>query len=130
MPAEKEIKSPVSERGDRLKKLVELKGVGLNPYPAQAQRDYLISQVLSDFSALEKAEKTFYVAGRLRSIRSHGNLTFAKSERQEFTRHSISKIKVVWNRIHAVVILSGSDHIIFKFQLSQIGLQRSECFFQ
>lgn len=80
MSAEKEIKAPASERDDRLKKLAELIKAGVNPYPAKAERDYLIGAVLKDFSALEKSGRVFYVAGRLRSIRSHGNLTFANLE--------------------------------------------------
>lgn len=83
MPVQKEknpAAMPVSERSDRLKKLEELLKSGYNPYPAKAKRDYLIAEVLDDFAALEKAGQEFYVAGRLRSLRSHGNLTFAGLE--------------------------------------------------
>lgn len=80
MSAEQETKAPASERADRLKKLDELVKMGINPYPAKAERDYLISVVLKDFSALAKSGKTFYVAGRLRNVRGHGNLTFANLE--------------------------------------------------
>lgn len=72
--------SAVSERADRLKKLQELIKAGVNPYPAQARRDYLIAQVLENFTSLEKEAKEFFLAGRLRSLREHGNLTFANLE--------------------------------------------------
>jgi len=72
--------SGVSERADRLKKLNLLREAGLNPYPAKVSRDYLISEVLKDFASLETSEKQFTIAGRLRSIRSHGNLSFANLE--------------------------------------------------
>ncbi len=80
MSEEKNVKPLVSERGDRLKKEAELQKQGINPYPAKATRDYLIADVLKKFSDLEKEGQSFWVAGRLRSIRSHGNLTFANLE--------------------------------------------------
>jgi len=75
LPEEK--KSSVSERADRLKKLAGLEELGINPYPAKVKRDYLIAEVLQKFAALEKKQSEFYLVGRLRSLRSHGNLTFA-----------------------------------------------------
>lgn len=73
-------KTPVSERSDRLKKLNTLMAAGFNPYPAKARRDYDLAAVVKNFASLEKEGKNFYVAGRLRSLRSHGNLTFANLE--------------------------------------------------
>lgn len=70
----------VSERSDRLKKLEELARLGINPYPATAQRDYMIQVVLEKFSDLSKLTEEFRLLGRLRSVRSHGNLTFANLE--------------------------------------------------
>ncbi|MFA5886592.1 MAG: lysine--tRNA ligase [Patescibacteria group bacterium] len=70
----------VSERQDRLKKLEELIKLGITPYPAKVERDYTISETLENFSDLEKSTKEFKIVGRLRSIRSHGNLTFANLE--------------------------------------------------
>ena len=43
-------------------------------------RDYSIKEVIDNFSSLDKEEKSFYIVGRLRSTRSHGNLTFANLE--------------------------------------------------
>jgi len=80
MSEDKDIKTTGSERDDRLKKLAELIKLGLDPYPARAERDYSIGKVLADFASLQKSEKEFKIAGRLRSIRSHGNLTFASLE--------------------------------------------------
>lgn len=83
MSAEKSEQTPIappSERADRLKKLEELINTGVNPYPARAERDFLIKKILSDFEDLEKSAKAFKIVGRLRSIRSHGNLTFANLE--------------------------------------------------
>jgi lysyl-tRNA synthetase class 2 len=57
-----------------------LKNKGLNPYPAKVNRDYEIAKVISDFEKLLKSAKDVAIVGRLRSIRSHGNLTFANLE--------------------------------------------------
>jgi len=75
-----EVSAKVSERSDRLKKLAELNKANILAYPAKAQRDYEIKQVLEKFVTLEKSGETFYIVGRLRSLRSHGNLTFANLE--------------------------------------------------
>ncbi|MFA5754579.1 MAG: lysine--tRNA ligase [Patescibacteria group bacterium] len=81
MPIETaEVKDPVSEREDRLKKLAGLRAAGLSPYPAKTQRDHKIAAVLEDFSRLEKDQVTVTIAGRLRAKREHGNLCFANLE--------------------------------------------------
>ena len=67
----------VSEREDRLKKLKQLKKFGFNPYPAKAKRTQQISQLLTNFDQLVKIKETIWLVGRLRSLRQHGNLTFA-----------------------------------------------------
>ena len=68
----------VSERDERLKKLKELQNLGLDPYPSKAKITHDIGQTLADFKALEKNQKDIFIAGRLRVIRAHGNLTFAR----------------------------------------------------
>jgi len=67
----------INERADRLKKLNELKKLGINPYPAEARKNSSISLVLADFEKLQKNGAELILAGRLRSLRAHGNLTFA-----------------------------------------------------
>jgi len=78
--AESKASAPVSERGDRIKKSEELIKSGVNPYPAKVKRDFTIKQVLSDFDSLAESQKEFYIVGRLRSKREHGNLAFANLE--------------------------------------------------
>ncbi|HZJ40862.1 MAG TPA: lysine--tRNA ligase [Candidatus Saccharimonadales bacterium] len=70
----------ISEREERLKKLVEIREQGLNPYPAKTIRDHNIAEVLESFEKLEAAASIINIAGRLRSVRSHGNLTFVDLE--------------------------------------------------
>jgi len=81
-----------SEYTDRIKKLDMLKQAGVNPYPARAERDCSISEVLRDFKKLTQAKKTFHVAGRLRSVRLHGNLAFGDLEDET------GRIQIVFNK--------------------------------
>ena len=55
----------------------ELRNLGMNPFPANTSRTHTISQILRNFSEHDKNKNPITVAGRLRSLRSHGNLTFA-----------------------------------------------------
>lgn len=73
-----QVKKQQSEHEDRIKKLTDLKKLNINPYPAKSKRTHLTSQVLADFSKLEKAKKKITLTGRLMGKREHGNLTFAK----------------------------------------------------
>lgn len=77
---EQKTAAPVSERGDRIKKLDELIKAGINPYPAKVKRDFEIKEVLTTFDSLTESQKDFYIVGRLRSKREHGNLAFANLE--------------------------------------------------
>lgn len=70
----------VSERQDRLKKLENLRELGINPYPSKSERTHYANEVLSNFDQLDKSKEKVIVAGRLRSLRSHGNLTFVNIE--------------------------------------------------
>ncbi len=72
-----ETKTPASERQNRLQKLLALEKAGLNPYPAKARRDRALAETQRDFASLEKSGADFYLCGRLRRLRAHGNLTFA-----------------------------------------------------
>jgi len=69
--------SKISERDERIKKLNELKKLKINPYPAKANLNFMVEQVLAGFESLEKKKQMVQTAGRLRGIRGHGNLTFA-----------------------------------------------------
>jgi len=69
-----------NERQDRIDKLEILKKQKINPYPAKVSRDFTIGEVLNKFKDFEKSGDEFYIVGRLRSVREHGNLIFADLE--------------------------------------------------
>ena len=61
-------------RDERLRKLEDLKKLGVNPYPAKAHRDHMAGDIVRDFEKLEG--KTATVAGRIVGIRKFGVLAF------------------------------------------------------
>ncbi len=70
----------ISETEERKNKINELKKIGLNPYPSKAKRTHKIFEVIKIFSSLKESEKEVFLCGRLRSKRTHGNLSFANLE--------------------------------------------------
>jgi len=72
----------VIEEGEvRLKKMEEFKKAGFNPYPSWGSVERkLISPLIEDFERLSQREEIVMIAGRIRSIRSHGGSTFANLE--------------------------------------------------
>lgn len=76
-------------RDERLRKLEELRQLGINPYPASSNRTDMVGQVAADFAAYDGKEIT--VAGRIISIRKFGKIAFvvikdASGELQLFLR--------------------------------------------
>ncbi len=63
-------------RDERLRKLEELKTLGVNPYPATANRDHTVVEFLADYDNLEKSAKVVTVAGRITNIRKFGKIAF------------------------------------------------------
>jgi lysyl-tRNA synthetase class 2 len=69
-----------SEREDRLRKLNNLQDLNINPYPATSNRDTNIKEFADNFDTLNTEQKEVTIAGRIRSLRSHGNLAFINLE--------------------------------------------------
>lgn len=61
-------------RDERLKKLAELRELGINPYPAKSERTHGAGEVVSNFSELEGYQVT--VLGRVVALRKFGKLAF------------------------------------------------------
>ena len=61
-------------RDDHLRKLEELKKLGINPYPATAERDHTLAEVANQFEALQGRD--VHVVGRIANIRKFGKLAF------------------------------------------------------
>ena len=61
-------------RDERLRKLEELKQLGVDPYPASSSRDHNISDIVGNFTEFEGKAAT--LAGRIVGIRKFGKLAF------------------------------------------------------
>lgn len=61
-------------RDERLRKLAELKQLGINPYPADAHRTHTTAAVKTGFEQLQGQKVT--VAGRIVAIRKFGKIAF------------------------------------------------------
>ena len=61
-------------RDERLRKLEELKALGVNPYPADSHRTHMAGDVIARFDELEG--QTVTIAGRVAGIRKFGKLAF------------------------------------------------------
>ncbi|HEX8762554.1 MAG TPA: lysine--tRNA ligase [Candidatus Saccharimonadales bacterium] len=61
-------------RSERLRKLEELKTLGINPYPARSERTHYLRQITDNFDSLEGQEVN--VVGRITNIRKFGKIAF------------------------------------------------------
>lgn len=61
-------------RDERLRKLAELRELGVDPYPAKSNRTHFTADVVEKFDELEG--QTVTVAGRIMGIRKFGKLAF------------------------------------------------------
>lgn len=61
-------------RDERLRKLEELKELGVNPYPAKSERTHNVNQITDEYDKLEGQDVT--IVGRIMSIRKFGKLAF------------------------------------------------------
>lgn len=61
-------------RDERLRKLEELKTLGVNPYPAKSGRTHMMGDIVESFESHEGQQAT--VAGRIVGIRKFGKLAF------------------------------------------------------
>ncbi len=64
----------------RLKKREQILAKGLKPYPAGTKRNETTKDCFDNFDAWEKEQREVMVAGRIRSIRGHGGLSFVGLE--------------------------------------------------
>jgi lysyl-tRNA synthetase, class II len=60
----------------RIQKLEQLKSKGIDPYPIDSKRTHTIGQAVEKFDELSASKKMVILAGRVRSVRTHGKLAF------------------------------------------------------
>ena len=67
-------------RQNRIEKLNRIEDSGISAYPIEVKRTHEIAKALKDFDTLAKDEKEVILVGRIRTLRSHGALTFIDFE--------------------------------------------------
>jgi len=77
-------------RNERIRKLKELKALGVNPYPSKSHRSSNNSYILENYTKLEGSEVS--AVGRIIAIRKLGKLNFLK------IRDESGEIQIVWER--------------------------------
>ncbi len=65
---------------DRLRKLENIRKLGINPYPSKSKRTHSCNQAIEDFEKLSSSKQEIFLAGRLRAIRGHGGSVFVHFE--------------------------------------------------
>lgn len=70
----------IEEELVRRGRLERLRQAGIDPYPARASRTHAVKDFTSAFDALMESKAVVQVAGRMRTIRKHGGLTFVQLE--------------------------------------------------
>ena len=105
----------IDEYAERIAKLDRLREKGIEPYPAQSERTHMIGEVSEDFADFEKSEKEVIIAGRLRSKRVHGNLSFADLEDESGRiQIAVSKKEVGENYKPFAKLVDASDFVQVK----------------
>lgn len=64
----------IGQRKIRIEKLEKLKGMGIDPYPSKSERSISNTEILEHYEKYEG--KSVTVAGRLMSLRNHGQIVF------------------------------------------------------
>ena len=101
-------------RDERLRKLAELKELGINPYPAEAHRTHSIIDVTNTFDELEGRQVT--VTGRIKSIRKFGKIAFV------VIRDQSGEVQLFWRKnVEAQADRSNSELLIDEISLLDTG---------
>jgi lysyl-tRNA synthetase class 2 len=121
-------------RGERLRKLEELKELGVNPYPARSDRTHHLGQITSEFDTLEGQEVS--VVGRITNIRKFGKIAFivardASGSVQLFLRSGVVQdLNAAESQlgIDQLPLLDGGDFIeakgkVIKTQTGEISVE-------
>lgn len=97
-------------RDARLKKLELLKQRGINPYPAESNRELTLDEAVNQFDNLEKTKEEKWIAGRIMSIRGQGAIVFITLNDGTGTFQGLLKKDIL-----------GEDKLAFFSEVADIG---------
>ena len=75
-------------RDERLRKLEELKTLGINPYPAKTERTHTLAEIAGRFDELEGQEVS--VVGRILNIRKFGKIRLSLAIAPRLVRSALA----------------------------------------
>jgi lysyl-tRNA synthetase class 2 len=93
-------------RDERLRKLDELKQLGVNPYPAESHRTHDLGYIADNFD--EMSGQTVTIVGRVKSIRKFGKIAFV------VVRDASGELQAFWKT---------SDDTELDYANSELGIQ-------
>lgn len=105
-------------RDERLKKLEEIKKLGIDPYPAHAKRTHLLGDITPKFEELSGNEVS--VVGRVTGIRSFGKIAFI------VLKDLSGQLQLFLTETN----MPAADHSNSQLNFSEIGLLNSGDFIQ
>ncbi|HEY5805925.1 MAG TPA: lysine--tRNA ligase [Candidatus Saccharimonadales bacterium] len=121
-------------RDERLRKLEELKKLGVNPYPAKAERTHRVADITDNFDQLNGQEVS--VVGRIANIRKFGKIAFVvirdtSGSLQLFLRDGVVEgLKAEQSQIglDQLPLLDGGDFVeaqgpVIKTQTGEISVE-------
>src|ERR1700741_2140927 len=100
-------------RDERLRKLAELKELGVNPYPAKATRSHSLGYITEKFDEMENQDVS--VVGRIKSIRKFGKIAFI------VLRDWSGDLQMFWRAGDGTVDYANSELGIDKINLLDSG---------
>src|SRR3989344_1316248 len=62
---------------DRVRKLENFEGKGIDPFPAESKRTHFINELVTDFESLAQSQEKIIAVGRIIGLRNQGNIFFA-----------------------------------------------------
>jgi lysyl-tRNA synthetase class 2 len=129
--------SLIGQRQLRLGKIASLRQMGVDPYPAGANRTHFNKEITDKFAELENTPVT--VVGRLMNIRTHGKIMFYDIEddsgtiqiyikQDTLTPHESNLHNLGWNELD---LLDTGDHVevsgtVTKTEAGQISVLARE----
>jgi lysyl-tRNA synthetase, class II len=121
-------------RDERLRKLDDLKNLGINAYPAEAKRTHTLAEITDTFEELQGQTAT--VVGRIANIRKFGKIAFVVirdqgSDLQLFLKKdTVEPLEVAQNRLgfDQLPLLDSGDFIeatgqVIKTQTGEVSIE-------
>jgi lysyl-tRNA synthetase class 2 len=112
----------------RKKKLLEIKKLGINPYPAESFRDSEAGDILKNVEKLISSKDKVTIAGRIMALRGHGKLVFCDIVDESGKIQAVFKLDLLGDDFKLVPLLDLGDFIetkgiIFKTDAGEVTVQ-------